>query len=90
LSVSWQIDEPDHVLRQFKKLGHIEQKHYRQAILDLALSRDPKRLGKYEDNGCYSYRLTKSSRLIYRVYSQQKFIQLVSVGDHKEVYGKGS
>lgn len=86
----WQIDEPEHVLRQFKKLGYIEQKHYRQAIQDIALSKDPRKLGKYKDNGCYSYRLTKSSRLIYRVYYQQKVIQLVSVGDHKEVYGKGS
>jgi mRNA-degrading endonuclease RelE of RelBE toxin-antitoxin system len=85
----WQIDVPDNVSRQYKKLGPIEQKHYRSAIKDLGLARDPRRVGKYEDNGCYSYRLTKSSRLIYRVFRGERVIQLVAVGDHKEVYGKG-
>jgi mRNA-degrading endonuclease RelE of RelBE toxin-antitoxin system len=89
LSVQWQIDEPDHVFRQYKKLGPTEQKHYHNAMKDLGLAKDPRRVGKYEDNGCYSYRLTKSSRLIYRVFVREKAIQLVAVGDHKEVYGKG-
>ena len=89
MSVSWQIDEPDNVFRKYKKLGPTEQRHYRQAIRDIALSQDPRKLGKYEAYGCYSYRLTKSSRLIYRIDFQEKVIHLVSVGDHKEVYGKG-
>ena len=36
----------------------------------------------------YTLRLSKSYKLAYRVYFRERIIEIVSVGDHKEVYGK--
>ncbi|MGC2426685.1 MAG: hypothetical protein WA421_06600 [Nitrososphaeraceae archaeon] len=59
-------------LLEFKKLGSIEKKRYREAVKDLGLSDDPKKIRQYEDTGCYAYNLTKSCRLIYRVSNKEK------------------
>jgi mRNA-degrading endonuclease RelE of RelBE toxin-antitoxin system len=84
----WRIDESEIVTKQLKKLGSIERKKYLSAITDLYNSDDPKRIGRYKRNGYYAYRITNSCRLIYRVSFNEKVITLVSLGDHKEVYGK--
>jgi hypothetical protein len=68
----WQIEESDHIVSEFKKLGSIEKKRYREAVKDLGLSDDPKKIRQYEDIGCYAYNLTKSCRLIYRVSNKEK------------------
>jgi mRNA-degrading endonuclease RelE of RelBE toxin-antitoxin system len=84
----WRIDETNKVTKQLKKLGSIERKKYRNAITDLYNSGDPRGVGEYKRNGYYAYRITDSCRLIYRVTFNEKVITLISVGDHKKVYGK--
>jgi hypothetical protein len=46
----WQSEEPDHIVREFKKLGLTEKKRYREPVKDLGLSDDdPKKIGHYKD-----------------------------------------
>jgi mRNA-degrading endonuclease RelE of RelBE toxin-antitoxin system len=88
----WEIDETEHIARQFKKLGSVEKKRYREEVSRLALSEDPTTDAKFVPTRrylkCWVLDVTKSYRLAYRVDRVNKVIQLVSVGDHKEIYGK--
>jgi mRNA-degrading endonuclease RelE of RelBE toxin-antitoxin system len=88
----WQIDESEDVVKQFKKLGSFEKTKYREIVRQLASDEHPRRFGEFvptkKHGKCWTTRLTKSCRLAYRVYEDIKTIQLVYVGDHKEVYGK--
>lgn len=64
---------------------------YRQAITDLTNCDDPTSLDKRKHGKlkfCYSYKLTKSYRLLYRVFRTEKIIQLIDLGDHKELFGR--
>lgn len=63
----------------------------KRAIQELENADDPVKLGTrkhgpYSD--AYSYERGKSIRLIYRVDFDNKTIEFVTVGSHKEVYGK--
>ncbi len=63
---------------------------YRQAIINLGNSEDPTTLGERKHGRfkyCYSFKLTKSYRLLYRVFIEEKIIQLIALGDHKELFG---
>ncbi len=64
---------------------------YKQAIIDLTDAVDPTTLGERKHGRfkfCYSYNLTKSYRLLYRVFFEEKIIQLIALGDHKELFGR--
>ena len=59
---------------------------------ELAESVDPSALGRFKNvNGirCYAYNVTKSFRLLYSVDKENRAIIIRSIGDHKQVYGKG-
>jgi mRNA-degrading endonuclease RelE of RelBE toxin-antitoxin system len=88
----WGIDETEHIAKQFKKLGSVEKKRYCEEVSRLSLSEDPTTGAEFVPTRrhlkCWVLRLTKSYRLAYRVDHANKTIQLVSVGDHKEIYGK--
>ena len=63
---------------------------YRQAITTLTNSDDPASLDKRKHGKlkfCYSYKLTQSYRLLYGVSHTEKIIQLIDLGDHKELFG---
>jgi mRNA-degrading endonuclease RelE of RelBE toxin-antitoxin system len=57
------------------------------------LTHNPRRLGipkQTKKHGiCYITDIDKSNRLAYRIYNKSHIVELVIVGDHKEVYGKG-
>lgn len=88
----WQSTYSKEFVKQSKK---IERTPYyrllRKAIERLEDSDNPAKLGirkhgPYSD--AYSYEIGKSIRLIYKVNFTAKTIEFVSVGSHKEVYGK--
>ncbi len=88
----WQIDESEYVVKQFKKLGSVEKIKYRDIVKQLASDEHPRKFGEFvptrKHGKCWTTRLTQSCRLVYRVCEDTMTIQLVSVGDHKEIYGK--
>ncbi|MGI0014904.1 MAG: type II toxin-antitoxin system RelE family toxin [Nitrososphaera sp.] len=91
MAARWQIRETDQVLRQFKKLGDLQKKQYREAIKTLASSGDPRKLGTFKRGKKYSayyYELGRSFRLVYLVINEEMLILLLDLGDHKQVYGK--
>ncbi len=88
----WHIDEPEHVSKQFRKLGSAEKKQYRETVRNLASEEHPNNFGEFvptkKHGKCWVTRITNSYRLAYRVYQDTKIIQIVAVGDHKEIFGK--
>jgi mRNA-degrading endonuclease RelE of RelBE toxin-antitoxin system len=89
----WKVDEPESVLKRYKKLGSTEKKQYKETVKSLMLSENPTRNAEFvptrKHGRCWVLRLTGSYRLAYRVYwPPNKIIQLIAVGDHKEILGK--
>ena len=39
--------------------------------------------------GSYSYRLTRSYRLLYSVDVHNRIVHLLDMGDHKDLFGRG-
>jgi mRNA-degrading endonuclease RelE of RelBE toxin-antitoxin system len=59
---------------------------------ELAESDDPSALGRFKNVSgirCYAYNVTESFRLLYSVDKENRAVIIRSIGDHKQVYGKG-
>jgi mRNA-degrading endonuclease RelE of RelBE toxin-antitoxin system len=91
--IIWQIRAPENFSKYLEDLPTNERKAFDQIVLDLGDSTDPRRLAdEYvltrRHGRVYTVRLSKSYRLAFRVYFREKILEMVSVGDHKDVYGK--
>ena len=91
--VTWQIRAPEKFSKYLEDLPSNERKAFDQIVLDLGESLDPTKLADENvvtrrHGRVFTLRLGKSYRLAYRAYFLEKIIEMVSVGDHKEVYGK--
>jgi len=91
--VVWQIRAPAKFSKYLKNLPDTDRRAFDQIVIDLGDSSDPRNIA--DENvltrrygKVYTFRLSKSYRLAYRVYFRERIIEIVSVGDHKEVYGK--
>jgi mRNA-degrading endonuclease RelE of RelBE toxin-antitoxin system len=89
----WQIRAPEKFSKYLDDLPDNERKAFDQIVLDLGDSSDPRKLAdEYvltkKHGRVYTIRLGKSYRLAYRIYFRENILEMVSVGDHKEVYGK--
>lgn len=89
----WQIRAPEKFSKYLEDLPDNERKAFDQIVLDLGDSSDPRKLAdEYvltkKHGRVYTIRLGKSYRLAYRIYFRENILEMVSVGDHKEVYGK--
>lgn len=90
----WKISVTDDTIdKKLKKFRSDKQivDGYKRAILDLANSADPRSRGERKHGiykYCYAYAITKSHRLIYRVFYEQKIIQLIDLDDHKVLFGR--
>ena len=79
-----------------KKLAKIDSnsdaaKRYVAAVANLAQADDPGRMGERKHgqlHHLYTYRLTKSLRLLYFVDRRRNEIVLVDLDDHKNLYGR--
>lgn len=90
----WEIKTDEKFDRQLRRLRTNKDvvSGYKKALTDLINSKDPRKLGKYKHGRlryCLSYEITKSYRLLYLVNFELNQIQLVFIGDHKTVFGKG-
>jgi addiction module RelE/StbE family toxin len=91
--VGWKVNASNRFLKYQDDLPDKERNTLDHIVLDLGNSPDPRRLADENivtrrHGRVYTLRLSKSYRLAYRVYFREKIIEIVSVGDHKEVYGK--
>lgn len=90
----WKIESVDGIidkkLKKFKSNKDIIN-GYKTAIIELSTSEDPTKIGTLKHGKfkhCYSYNVTKSYRLLYRVYFKEKIIQLIDLDDHKNIFGR--
>ena len=89
----WKIsyDDPlDKKLAKLKPNGEVV-KGFKSAIENLAQSADPASMGARKRGrlrAMYSYRITKSFRLLYSVNYDEGKITLVDLDDHKNLYGR--
>jgi len=57
------------------------------ALIELAKSENPTKLGEYKSSlKVYAYVLDKSNRILYNVSYNENTIELLRVGDHKKAY----
>jgi mRNA-degrading endonuclease RelE of RelBE toxin-antitoxin system len=90
-NIVWDIEEPENFEKEFKRLGIEVRKAYFSRVSDLVASKDPRAFGilKITKYGpAYVVRLNDSFRLLYTVDFTNRLIQIVKIGDHKQVYGK--
>jgi len=90
----WQIDSNsfhiDRKLNKFKSDKAIIN-GFKRTIQELVESKDPRMMGDLKHGRyryCYAIHLTKSYSLLYRVFSEDKIIQLIDLDDHKNLYGR--
>jgi mRNA-degrading endonuclease RelE of RelBE toxin-antitoxin system len=89
----WKIQREEKFFKYLKGLGDTVLQNLAATVNDLENAEDPRRLGippkQTKKHGiCYVVHLTSSYMLAYRVYFQERIVQLVVVGDHKLVLGK--
>jgi len=89
----WQIRAEERFQKYLDKLPSDERNTFDSIVIDIGNSKDPRKLAdeyvQTKRHGrVFTTKLSKSYRLGYRVYFKENIIEMVCVGDHKEVYGK--
>lgn len=89
----WQIDSSSHIEKKLKrfKLDKAIIEGFKRIIQELANSDDPRLIGEIKHGKyryCYAIHITKSHSLLYRVFNDEKIIQLIDLDDHKNLYGR--
>jgi addiction module RelE/StbE family toxin len=90
----WQIDSSSyHIEKKLKKFKSDKavSEGFKRTVRELANSDNPQLMGdpkhgKYRY--CYAIHITKSHSLLYRVFNDERVIQLVDLDDHKNLYGR--
>ena len=90
----WNIQESETVREQLEyyRADKAVTHSYLQFVKELARSGNPASMGspkKGRHHGAFGRRITKSVRLVYRICYAARRIDLVNLGDHKRVYGRG-
>ena len=86
----WEIETKSQFRRQLKNLSPELQNQVRFALTKLQNIENPKTLGEYKHGlRVFAYDLDKSNRILFNVRYDDRVIELIRVGDHKNVYGKG-
>lgn len=86
--MSWTLLVKNPFRKQYKKRGAKRQKRVNEALIELANSKDPTKLGIYKRSmQVYSYELGNHDRIIYN-FDPKLGIELIRVCDHKSAYMK--
>lgn len=86
--MSWPIFRKNSFKEQYKRIGVELQKHVNIALIEMANSQDPTKLGIYKKSmQVYSYKLGNHDRIIYS-FDPNEGIELIRVCDHKSAYMK--
>jgi addiction module RelE/StbE family toxin len=85
----WNFEYSNKFIKQYKSLSSILQDKVTKALATLESSVNPLELGIYKSSmKAFSYKIDKSYRILYNVRFNDGIIELIRVGDHKQVYGK--
>ncbi len=88
----WDISREKHFCKSIKKIDKNIYKNFREILQTIASSDNPRSFGEFVPTNrhgkCHVARINDSYRLVYRVFQKERIIQLVLIGDHKEVFGK--
>ena len=86
--MSWPISIKNSFKKQYKRMGITRQDRVNTALIELANSQDPTKLGVYKKSmQVYSYELGNHDRIIYS-FDPKEGIELIRVCDHKSAYMK--
>lgn len=88
MAKNWIIKEPPNINKILRRLGSIERKRYDFLLDDFENCEDPTKLGvieKFKGVKLYVSRLNDSYRVKYIVNRKERFVIILSIGDHKEV-----
>jgi len=86
----WQFEYSTKFVKQYGKLDPDLKTKVDDIIEILEKSEDPRKLGVFKQGrlrGVYAYELGKKYRLLYNPRFNDMTIELIRVGDHKDVYG---
>ena len=89
----WKVRPNDKFDRKVRKLRSNTEVFdgFQTALSELVRSADPESMGDRKRgrlHNLYTYRITKSYRLLYRVDRDEGAIVMVDLDDHKNVYGR--
>ena len=86
----WETVSATKFKRRYKDLDQQHKDRIDQAIQEMKASPNPASLGKYKKQfGVFSYEIGTKYRIIYHIRYDAKIIDIISVCDHKSVYGRG-
>jgi mRNA-degrading endonuclease RelE of RelBE toxin-antitoxin system len=89
----WDVIYPDGWKKQVKALPHHTQKKLLSFMNEIIFEKDPAFAATFKKGTKYGHvyvtELSGSYRLAYTVNYNTNTIEIVRVGDHKEVYGRG-
>lgn len=88
----WRIVASDLFIKQLKKYSRNTKvrKKLNEMLKLLQQAYDPRRIGDRKAGqlkDVYAAKLSRSIRLVYKVFNDRREIQLIGIGDHKQVYG---
>lgn len=82
----WEFDTKSKFKKQYKKFN--KKDAVKKALKQLSSSEDPRVLGIYKKHlQVYAYEIDAKNRILYNVIDEKNTIELIRLGDHKEVYG---
>lgn len=90
----WQLDfDSFSIEKKLKKIrsDKIAITNFKRIVVELTNSENPRKMGDLKHGRyryCYGIHVTKSYTLLYRVFDEEKIIQLVDLDDHKNLYGR--
>lgn len=85
----WNFERTSKYRKQYKALDLQLQNKVKEALTQLANSKNPRELGEYKPGlKVYAYDLDKSNRILYDARFSDNIIELYRVGDHKQTYGR--
>jgi mRNA-degrading endonuclease RelE of RelBE toxin-antitoxin system len=85
----WTFEYSSKFIKQYKNLSSHLQEKITTALTSLESNVNPLELGVYKANmKAFAYDIDKSHRILYNVRFSDGVIELIRVGDHKQVCGK--
>ncbi|MDE1863162.1 MAG: hypothetical protein KGI33_09645 [Thaumarchaeota archaeon] len=90
----WQLDfDSFSIEKKLKKFrsDKVVITNFKRIVVELVNSENPRKMGELKHGRyryCYGIHATKSHTLLYRVFDEEKIIQLIDLDDHKNLYGR--
>lgn len=87
----WNVNYPDNFDNQFRKLPANVKLQFLHRVAEMIELEDPSKIGiwkKTRYGPAFVVDLNDSYRLSFLIHREHRIIQVLRIGDHKQVYGK--